>query len=93
MSKNNKKRFSGISRVTIIFVALVLLLQIVNTAVYYHNNYSDVQLTRQTRLNSAAQSVENTFDELNTVLCRILEDPVALEFQYRSNISGGNAEK
>ena len=93
MSKNNKKRFSGISRVTIIFVALVLLLQIVNTAVYYHNNYSDVQLTRQTRLNSAAQSVENSFDELNTVLCRILEDPVALEFQYRSNISGGNAEK
>ena len=73
MSKNNQKRFSGISRVTIIFVALVLLLQIVNTAVYYHNNYSDVQLTRQTRLNSAAQSVENTFDELDTALAALRE--------------------
>lgn len=93
MSKNNKKKFSGISRVTIIFVALVLLLQIVNTAVYYHNNYSDVRQTQHTRLTSAAQSVENSFDELSTVLCRILEDPVALEFQYRSQISSNNAEK
>ena len=71
----------------------MLFLQLINTAVYYYNTYSDIRRLRTERLTAAAHSVESSFDEISTVLDRILDDPVALEFNYRDSIDSQNTHK
>lgn len=90
---SNKKVMSGTLRVTILFVALVLILQLINTMIFYRNYRTDIANSHASRLNAAILSIDNVYQDAFTALERIMTDPITLEFSYRKSITNSNMTK